>query len=146
MFQHANGYKTMKKLILLLAATLMSTPLLADDEDYIKYRQDVMKSLSANLKASSMILKGKVDLNANLKRHAQAIADGANMTDGLFPEGSDFGDTDAKMDIWDHPDQFAEKIEAFKEAANTFNANATLKTFGEVGKACKSCHKKFREK
>ena len=137
----------MKKITAFFITTLfigISTPILADEEDYIKYRQYVMKSLSSNLKASGLILKDKV--NGDLQGHAAAVASAGAMIDKIFPEGSDFGETDAKADIWENPDKFMKEAEKFKQATAAFGNNPSGKTLGAVGKSCKSCHKAFREK
>ena len=119
---------------------------MADEEDYIKYRQHVMKSISANLKASSMLLKGKVNLDGQLARHAQALEDSGKVLGKVFPEGSDFGETDAKPAVWEDSEGFMKEVNKFKQATAAFNSNPSMKTFGAVGKSCKSCHKAFREK
>lgn len=123
---------------------LSISPAMAAEEDYIKYRQLVMKSLSANLKASGMILKGQVE--GDLKAHAAAVANDANAMNGAFPEGSDFGETDAKAEVWEEADKFKQELETFNKNASAFAANPNGETMGAVGKGCKSCHKAFREK
>ena len=53
----------MKKIttsLVTILLTVFALPAFADEENYIKYRQYVMKSLSANLKASAMILKAVI--------------------------------------------------------------------------------------
>ena len=136
----------MKKILFLMITALITTSAMADDEDYIKYRQQIMKSISANLKATSMLLKGKVNLDGQLHRHAQALEDSGKVLEKLFPEGSDFGETDAKPAVWEDSAGFLKEVNKFKQATAAFNSSPSMKTFGAVGKTCKSCHKAYREK
>ncbi len=136
----------MKKILFLMITALITTSAIADDEDYIKYRQQIMKSISANLKASSMLLKEKVNLDGQLHRHAQALEDSGKVLEKVFPEGSDFGETDAKPAVWEDSEGFLKEVNKFKQATAAFNSSPSMKTFGAVGKTCKSCHKAYREK
>ncbi len=82
------------------------------------------------------------------------LAASASMIKGNFPEGSDFGDTDAKEAIWENKADFDDKMKDFEKATSELLAavkqNAAksilMDKYQVVGKNCKSCHKKYREK
>lgn len=116
------------------------------EEGYIKYRQAVMKSAAGHLSAAKSIVYGSVKLDGQLQAHADALADMAVMIPAVFPEGSDFGDTDAKPEVWEQPDEFLQAIKKYEEASAAFAAGPSLDSFEAVSDACKSCHKEFREK
>lgn len=81
---------------LLLSGGLLLAPALAladEAEDLIKYRQAVMKAIGGHMGAAGGIVKGKISQKNALKLHADTLsALGADIP-GLFPKGSDFGDT-----------------------------------------------------
>jgi len=124
-----------------------------EPENYIKYRQAMMKAIGGHSGAASQIVRGRVAPDGHLAMHAQALADlNANLT-RLFPEGSDFGETKAKEAIWDQWDKFEKASDdaktataAFAEAVATGDADKIGAAFKEVGESCKGCHKDFREK
>ena len=73
---------------------------------------------------------------------------------GWFPPGTgpDVGKTHAKPAIWQKPEDFAAKADAFAKAAASFNTAAqgndvaAIKAaHGELGKSCKACHDLYRE-
>jgi len=136
----------------LLALSMSSVSVAADAEGQIKYRKSVMKAVGGHMGAMAGIMKGNGDA-ANLPGHAHAMAELAKTTHGLFPAGSDFGDTTALIDIWDKPDEFAKAVKAFQDAsaavakASTGGDMAAFgAAFGAMGKTCKGCHETFREK
>lgn len=70
---------------------------------------------------------------------------------GLFPAGSDKGDTKAKPAIWTSPADFTAKAQAFEtESAKLVQVIASgekaavQKQFGAVGGTCKACHDAYR--
>ena len=77
------------------------------------------------------ILKKKVPHQAHMGLHADAIAEMAAIADTLFPAGSEGGD--ALPAIWEQPEEFAKRLQAFKEAAAGFRQ--TVSEGGEVGAA-----------
>lgn len=122
-------------------------------EDYIKYRQAMMKAIGGHMGASSQIVRGKVSPEGHLAMHADALAVLSGDLTALFPEGSDFGETKAKAAIWDDWGTFekaaAEAKQAtadFAAAAGSGDADRIAAAHKAVGKACKGCHEDFREK
>ncbi len=135
--------------VLVTAATVAIAQ--EDPEAVIKYRQGVMKAQGGHMAAMAQIVRGKVDYADQLKVHAQALNSIADNIDALFPEGSDFGETEAKAEIWDNWDKFKESANNASQKAQTFLKTVESgskedigKQFKELGQACKSCHKKFR--
>ena len=146
----------MKRYTSLLLAGLLATgsaALAADPENYIKYRQAVMKAIGGHMSASSQIVRGKVPEGAQLAMHAQALADLSGNVTRLFPAGSDFGETRAKEAIWEDWAKFEQAANAAKDATAAFAAAVAggdsekiAAAQKDVGKSCKGCHKDFRQK
>ncbi len=125
----------------------------AKPKDVIKYRKAVMKSNSAIYKNIRAITRGKVDFSAQLPNLTAALdANGRNIN-MLFPKGSGKGKTRAKPAIWQDMaglKAVAAKYEAatakLAKLAKAGDGKAVAAQLKAVGKACKSCHKKFRGK
>ncbi|MDJ0741557.1 MAG: cytochrome c, partial [Gammaproteobacteria bacterium] len=75
----------------LAAGTLaaLTTTAVAEPENYIKYRQAVMKAVGGHMGASTQIVRGKVAEMDTLALHARALADLNADLLRLFPDGSD---------------------------------------------------------
>ena len=134
-----------------LTAMAFTLPAMADGE--IKYRQAVMKSVGGHMSAIAGIIKKGTANRANLATHAQGMADLAGIASTIFPEGSDFGETQALPAIWEKPEDFKKAMKMFEDAAAAFNMAAKSDdmaqigpAFGALGKTCKNCHENFREK
>lgn len=124
-----------------------------DPENYIKYRQAVMKAIGGHSGAASQIVRGNVSPEGALAMHAQALAQLNSDLTSLFPEGSDFGETRAKAGIWSDRAKFEQAASdaknataAFAEAVGSGDADRIGATFRKVGDACKGCHEDFRQK
>lgn len=125
----------------------------SEPENYIKYRQAVMKAIGGHMGASGLIARGKVAENAALAVHAKALASlNADLT-RLFPEGSDFGETKAKAEIWEEWAKFEQAANAARDATAAFAAAVDGGDAGkiaaarkDVGESCKGCHEDFRQK
>jgi cytochrome c556 len=72
-----------------------------------------------------------------------------------FPDGTGpgTGKTHAKAEIWQTPDDFATRANEFVRAAENFDSAAKSgdlgqieASFGALGKSCKACHDRYREK
>jgi cytochrome c556 len=125
----------------------------ADAEEMIKYRQAAMKSLGGHMGAMAQIVRGKVPFSAHMGGHAAAVAAVSREITPLFPEGSDFGETDALPEIWKKRAEFEKAAAGASKAADALVAavkggdKAAIGTaFDDVGKACKGCHDEFRKK
>ena len=70
-------------------------------DDIIKYRKAVYTSMRGHIGAISRIIRaGLGDYKGHITDHATAIQNAAKIIPAMFPEGSDFGDTDALESIW----------------------------------------------
>ena len=140
-------------LVTLTALAFLTGAAVADDEDYIKYRQAMMKAIGGHMGASTQIVRGKVAPEGDLLMHARALAELNAHLPRLFPAGSDFGETKAKPAIWDEPAKFEQATTAARDATAAFlgaveggDAAAIAAAHKDVGQACKGCHEDFRQK
>ncbi len=124
----------------------------ADPENLIKYRQGAMSALGGHMSASAQIVRGKVGYGEHLLFHAEAIQAISGRVAEMFPEGSDFGETDAKEAVWEKPEDFHEAARKGGKAADDYllavkgGDKAVIgQSFRSLADACKQCHKKFRE-
>ena len=149
----------MKTIALILAISFTTTVYASNHEVYepealIKYRQDTMSAIKGHNNAIKAILNGKVPYGNQLGMHMTSLGALFKQLDTVFPEGSDFGETEAKDTIWDKPEKFSKTVEKAKQAFTEFNKitkqgdkKATKKAFKEFGKAsCGNCHKSFKKK
>ncbi len=136
------------------AALALPAAVLGDPgpEDAKDYRQAVMSSLGGHVKAISLHVRGLVDYEGYLAKHAQALAATASELDLVFPEGSNVGDSEALPAIWEDPDTFADAVTRLKEAsaalaevAGSGDKAAIGRAFRDVGQSCKGCHDRFRK-
>ena len=123
-------------------------------EDLIEYRHEVMEAIKGHNKAIKAILEGKVPYDDQLDMHMASLEALLGRVGELFPEGSDFGETDAKDAIWENPEKFKQSVEKAQNAFETFKSvvakgdkRASLDAHKKFGKAsCGNCHKSFKKK
>ena len=108
---------------------------------------DAMKQITRELRSDSPDL-------AAVRQGADTIATLAPQVPTWFPAGTgpDVGRTEARAEIWQRPDDFGAKAQAFEQAANQFRAAAQgsdvaamRNAHAELGKTCKACHDLYRE-
>jgi cytochrome c556 len=138
---------------LFMAGSLPGLSQAGSVEDAIEYRQAVMNVFGWNMKPMGAMVKGKVPFDQKaFKRHAGDLANAASL-DLLagFPEDSDEGETDALAEIWIDFDDFTKKYQdlrkaadALKKASGGSDQKQIKAAFGDLGKACKSCHKAYK--
>ena len=139
-------------LALVLGSALAFPAASADPEAIVDYRQGVMSSLGGNAAASAAILIDGVDYRENLEKHARILAEFTQNIPGLFPEGSDVGDHDAREAVWTDRDTFEQRAEDTREAAEAFYAvvrdggsdQEIFAAFRDMGQSCRACHDDFR--
>ena len=136
-------------LLSLLAPLALSA---AEPEDVIKYRRSMMKAIGGHTSAAGAIVQGKVDYKTHLAEHARALQAMTKDIPGLFPKDSDFGDTNAKDEVWSKRAEFEKaasnakaKVEAFAKAVQGGKQDAIVASFKDMGEGCKGCHKDFRK-
>ena len=136
-----------------LLTLLASPPLAAHDaanhEGAAKYRHDTMQAIGGHMRAIVDILRRDVPHTDHLPIHTGALAALADITPTLFPPGSGGLDTEALPAIWENPEDFAQRVDAFREAAANLNdvagkGGALGPAVKQVGQTCKGCHDGYR--
>ena len=124
-------------------------------ETLVKQRQAAMTLQGKYFGPIGAMVQGKVPYDAAIvTRNAGYLEALAKMPwDGFQASTAEVKDTDAKPEIYKEADKFrsdAQKLETesakLAAAARSGDQNAVKAAFGEVGKACKSCHDDFRVK
>lgn len=128
-------------------------------EDQVHYRQAGYSFMSWNMgKIKAQVVEGSVPYNkeqvANAANAIAAIANsgmGALYSPETTQEKMGKENTDLKASFFENPDEARKVGSTFVAAANQLASEAATgdqarikAAFGEVGKACKSCHEKFR--
>jgi len=123
-------------------------------EMMIKYRKDFMTAVKGHNNDIKAIVYGAVPLDNHLNLHISALENLFAEIPSLFPEGSDFGDTNAKNAVWEKPQKFQQTIKSAQQALTTFKqvvaegdkakTKAAFKKFGRS--SCGGCHKFFKKK
>ncbi|MCU7805537.1 MAG: cytochrome c [Candidatus Thiodiazotropha sp. (ex Lucinoma borealis)] len=138
-----------------LVTLLLAVPVaIANDiERAVDYRQGVMNIFSWNMKAMGSMMKGEVPFDQKaFALHASDLAGTAtlNLLPG-FPEDSESDESDALPEIWMEFDDFEKKYQnlgrltkALSEVAASGDKTALSKALEKTGKACKACHKKYK--
>ena len=156
-------HKTLESLIAGAAISILGATASAHAEDEaeksvsqaIDYRTSVMTVIRWNFKPMGDMLQGKRTFDdAAFARHMRDLESAAslNLLAG-FPEDSDESeDTSAKAEIWMDWEDFEQKFDAFRkqtaklsQAVDSGNRTAIATEFQTLGKACKACHKKYKE-
>lgn len=117
----------------------------------IDYRQGVMGAIGGNVSAIAAVVVDGADFGDNLEMHTSQLVDLTQDIPSLFPEGSDFPETDAKEEIWEEWDHFKEYAQDTKDAAQALHAaveageeDQYATRFRDLGQTCKACHDDFR--
>lgn len=126
----------------------------SSNEGTIKYRQQVMSAVGADMAAISDIMKYGLPFPTHVVVHAQAISRHADLAAAAFERPVTAGPTDAKPEIWERPDEFLKKLKAMKARADELadiasNSESTQADIGgrvkALGDACGNCHESFRK-
>lgn len=148
----------MKRLLIALSCvatvTLGLNTAIADETNpHIVHRQGLYKVLAGHLTAMKSIIFLDHSATDDLTYHAKSIRDTFTHFGNAFPEGSDFGETKAKADIWEDREAFKEKgknamaaAENLVKATERGDKGDIADAFKKMVGACKSCHDDFREK
>jgi cytochrome c556 len=139
--------------LLLLLIFVYGTVSFADSHGIIKYRQNVMKSVSGHMGAIVDILKNGLPLKDHIVDHALSMQQISRMTLSMFPEGSGKGRTKSKQVIWEQWSEFESAASDFEresiklvEVAQSGDMEALSKQVRATGKTCSGCHKNFRKR
>jgi cytochrome c556 len=138
----------MRLLMGLVVAMLASAA--GADENAVKYRQHTMDAVGGHMKAVGALAKGEVDHKGHLAVHVASLAALSGIAGDLF--GPDTKGGDALPKIWDEPDAFQKRLDAFRTAAKDLDAvvkSNDMSKFGEalgaLGQSCKGCHDNFKK-
>ena len=139
--------------LLLLLIFVYGTVSFADSHGIIKYRQNVMKSVSGHMGAIVDILKNGLPLKDHIVDHALSMQQISRMTLSMFPEGSGKGRTKSKQVIWEKWSEFESAASDFEresiklvEVAQSGDMEALSKQVRATGKTCSGCHRNFRKR
>lgn len=119
----------------------------------MKQRHDNMEALGDATKAINNELKSSSPDVAAIRKSADEIAKLAPDLHSWFPEGTgpDVGKTRAKAEIWQKPEDFTQKTNAFRQSEQQFQAavqsgdvGKIRGAFADLGKTCKACHDPYR--
>ena len=142
----------------LLAAGLVGTAAAEDVpmekvEQAIKYRHNVMSTLGGLVGTAVGKLRDGFEFGPSLESVAAGLVANTQDIPGLFPEGTDFGETDATAEVWSDAPGFADKAQqaadaaaSFQEAVKSGDKATIMGAFKEVGDSCKGCHEDYRKK
>jgi len=120
----------------------------------MKQRHENYEKIGDAMKGISRELKGEAPNLSQVRTGAATIAQLAPQVPSWFPAGTgpDVGKTEARAEIWQKPEDFAAKAQAFREAAVAFNTAAQgtdlasiRSAHANLGKSCKGCHDLYRE-
>ena len=121
----------------------------------MKQRHEDFEKIGDSMKVIGRELKGDAPDLPKVRTEAATIAQLAPQVPSWFPAGTDpdVGKTDARIEIWQKPEDFAAKAKAFQEAATAFNTAAQGTDIAamraaqaNLGKTCKGCNDLYREK
>ncbi|MDH3599458.1 MAG: cytochrome c [Candidatus Tectomicrobia bacterium] len=142
----------MAVLVVVCLSIPLSNALAQKDENYLTYRQKVMAGIGANWAATGVSLKNNLPSKANIGVHAEAIHNASKLIAGAFKKEITEGKTDAKPDIWQDWQKFAdaakklgEESGKLVEVAESGDMEALGAQVKATGKACGDCHKPFRK-
>jgi cytochrome c556 len=129
-----------------------------ENSNPVKERQKLMRSVGKAMKTTVKMLRGDLVYDAvAVVDNMKTMNEVAGKYTSLFPAGSDMEnsimdfdqESDAKSDIWANMDDFKMKAVVLKKASHEAMKAASDKAafssvFGNVGKACKGCHQKYK--
>jgi cytochrome c556 len=142
--------RTLVKIALVAAVMVAPMGAMSDEEGDVKYRQLIMKGMSAHAGAISQIAKGKVSQDAALERHADALLELTKMIPSAFKNNSMAGKTRATEKIWSDWAGFDSKSGKFERdalavaTAAKSGPSAVKGALKELFSNCKSCHDDYR--
>ena len=123
-----------------------------DAANVIKYRQAVMGSMGAHMRAIVAVAKGEVGFVAHVPGHAAGIQAIAGMIADMFPAATGSGETRAKPEIWSDRKGFEAAIANLQAAAANLvkvagsgDRAAIGGALQATGKTCGGCHKPYRK-
>ena len=147
--------KTLWTVLLSISISLSSSAVLAQGDAIKKaqaLRQAPMKLIANNFGYMSAMAKGKMAWNADefMARGKELGALGQLDLLRGYVDDSYAGKTRVKPEVELEFDDYTEKMRKFEQALRDFaakpNADAMKLGLKDLGKSCKSCHKKYKSK
>lgn len=139
--------------LLTIAALVGVTTAVIAQSDPIETRRNLMKAVGAQTRIGTQMVQGKEPFEAaKAKEILRVYGEAAEKVHQHFPETSKTGGgTTAAPTIWESQADFRARFDAWgagiKKAAATTNDLESFKaSFGELTKACGSCHQTYRIK
>jgi cytochrome c556 len=130
---------------------LGATVVLAQSEDPVALRQDLMKANGRAAKTATAMVRGQEPFDlAKAQEVLKTYVNTADKFGALFPETSKTGhDTTAAPKIWEDKAGFEAAIAKFgadarKGLTDTKDLETFKVAFTAVGRNCSSCHETFR--
>ena len=135
----------------LAAAPAMRSPAQAQP-DIIAARKEGLKRMGAEMEAIKGILD-RGEAVGPVAARAEAMAAFFRTLPGLFPPGSEQGDTRARPSVWSERAGFetaapnmVTALGRLQQAAASGDAGATATAFREAGATCGACHRNYRSR
>jgi cytochrome c556 len=144
----------MRKTVIAALTVLIASGLgvLAQSNDPITQRQNLMKNNQEQVRALTGMARGQAPFNAAAAQAAlQRIAQNAQQIPALFPAGSHQGKTAALPAIWERKADFDGRAAKLEQDAKAVQASITDQTslqaaIQRVGQNCAGCHEPYRRK
>lgn len=148
---HKPTFLTIASLLLAVAGNAHAQ--FAKVDDAVKYRKSTLFAMQQNFARVAGMAGGKIPFNAAQAAESAAVADYlARLPWAGFVEGSDKGDTRAKVEIWQEPAKFKEYADKMQTemtklaaAAKTGNLDSIKSAVSAAGNTCKTCHDAYRK-
>ena len=137
--------------ILTVVALVGVTTAVIAQADPIETRRNIMKGVGAQARIGTQMVQGREAFDAaKAKEVLRVFGDAAEKAHTHFPETSKTGGgTTAAPKIWESQADFRARFdawgEAIKKASSSTNDLESFKaSFGELTRACGSCHQAYR--
>lgn len=130
----------------LVAATAASA------QSPIQQRRALMKDMGQQAEIGAAILKGQTPFDAaKAELIFQTFKKSMDGYAGLFPPGSDTGETKATAAVWSDRAGFEAAVAKFNQAVADNAAKATTAdgfkaAFAAAGEQCRACHQTFKSR
>ena len=118
--------------------------------DVVSERRAGFRANAASMKAIATAI-GREDYQTVVNQ-AKTISKWAQKIASYFPEGSGFGDTKARAEIWANFDNFTALSRVNETAANNLaiaaesgDPGAMMAGLKNLGSSCKACHKTYKD-
>jgi len=137
--------------VLVAVALVVGAGAVIAQSDPVAQRRDLMKGVGAATRTGTQMVRGEIPFDAaKAKEVLRVYANAADKTHTFFPETSKTGGgTTANAKIWESQADFRKRFDDWaadikKAAARTDSLDDFKAAFGEVTKACGSCHQSYR--